>query len=701
MEESIRMTKSGRRTALALSAALWGGLTAGLLSWPGTVAAQTALLSQGKPAVASSIEGAFTAASAVDGNAGTRWGSAFSDPQWIYVDLGQAASITRVVLSWEAAYGKAYRVDVSDDLTTWTTIYSTTTGAGGVNDLALTGTGRYVRVYGTARGTAWGYSLWELQVYGSYVTAASTLLSQAKPATASSVEGALGAASAVDGNPGTRWGSAFSDPQWIQVDLGGQASINRVVLSWEAAYAKAYRIDVSSDAATWTTIYSTTTGIGGVNDLALTGTGRYVRMVGTARGTGYGYSLWEFQVYGKLLSTTCATLPGVPTGLTAAGVTSTGVTLSWTAPSPGANCSLTGYRVFRNGTQVATPTSSPVSVDGLTPSTAYTFTVAAVNGFGASAQSSPPVAVTTSASSTGEPPGFWDTSNIPVAKNVMTFKFLNRTNGKYPDSQLYWAFSQNGVNQVHSFAAAPTFDMPANSAGRMYFYVVTDPADPVVAADPTRSPYYDFIEFTIGGSPARFNGNTTRVDAFGLKLAMRLRSPDGDDTVGEDYATFAESREATFARFIAETPAEFAHLAQPPFAPYRIVEPTTGQFNVGGTYQTYMNGWVEELWASNGLTVAKPTYFCNPIAQPDLSAACYRHVGLGAFNADGTLKAGSTLWSSSAQFYATAPAHYYAKFWHAHSMGGKAYGFPYDDVGGYSSYISHASPQYMMVAVGW
>ena len=42
----------------------------------------------------------------------------------------------------------------------------------------------------------------------------------------------------------------------------------------------------------------TTTGAGGTQTLNVTGTGRYVRMYGTARGTGYGYSLWEFKVYG-------------------------------------------------------------------------------------------------------------------------------------------------------------------------------------------------------------------------------------------------------------------------------------------------------------------------------------------------------------------------------------------------------------------
>ena len=103
-------------------------------------------------------------------------------------------------------------------------------------------------------------------------------------------------------------------------------------------------------------------------------------------------------------------------------------------------------------------------------------------------------------------------------------KILNRTNGQYPDSQVYWSY--NG--QTHSIAEQPYFDMPANTAGRMYFYV----------GSPT-SQYNDFIEFTVG--PNVFNGNTTRVDAFALKLAMRLHADDGYDVaVGEDYATFAE-----------------------------------------------------------------------------------------------------------------------------------------------------------------
>jgi hypothetical protein len=135
--------------------------------------------------------------------------------------------------------------------------------------------------------------------------AADTLVSLDRPTTASSIEnGGTLSGAAVDGNTTTRWSSAASDPQWLQIDLGATATITGVVLQWEAAYAKAFQIQVSPDAATWTSIYSTTTGPGGTQNLTVTGSGRYIRMYGTARANGYGYSLWEFGVYGSLPTST-------------------------------------------------------------------------------------------------------------------------------------------------------------------------------------------------------------------------------------------------------------------------------------------------------------------------------------------------------------------------------------------------------------
>jgi hypothetical protein len=152
-------------------------------------------------------------------------------------------------------------------------------------------------------------------------TSASTNLALNKPATASSVENAgTGANLAVDGNAGTRWSSAFSDPQWLTVDLGAPTAIGRVRLVWEAAYATAYQIQVSNDNINWSTIRTVTGGTGGTQDwTGLSGSGRYVRMYGTARATGYGYSLWEFEVYGGGGATATAT----PTSTATATATAT------------------------------------------------------------------------------------------------------------------------------------------------------------------------------------------------------------------------------------------------------------------------------------------------------------------------------------------------------------------------------------------
>ncbi|WP_370083964.1 discoidin domain-containing protein [Streptacidiphilus sp. MAP12-16] len=125
-------------------------------------------VAKGKPTTASSFQptgGSFVASNATDGDWSTRWASDWSDPQWLQVDLGQVTTIRHVQLGWEAAYGKAYQVQVSNDGTNWTTVYSTTTATGGIDDFDVTGSGRYVRLNLTQRGTAYGYSLYEFGVY--------------------------------------------------------------------------------------------------------------------------------------------------------------------------------------------------------------------------------------------------------------------------------------------------------------------------------------------------------------------------------------------------------------------------------------------------------------------------------------------------------------------------------------------------------
>jgi endoglucanase len=148
-------------------------VSAGSISVPVTVtqgsSATKINLALAKTAIASSNEsGTYDASKAVDGDATTtRWSSAGSDSQWIMIDLGATYRFSQVVLIWEAAYGKSYQIQTSSNKTTWTDIFSTTTGDGGTDTIDVIATARYVRMNGTLRGTSYGYSLWEFRVMGN------------------------------------------------------------------------------------------------------------------------------------------------------------------------------------------------------------------------------------------------------------------------------------------------------------------------------------------------------------------------------------------------------------------------------------------------------------------------------------------------------------------------------------------------------
>ncbi|MEV4053981.1 discoidin domain-containing protein [Amycolatopsis sp. NPDC049688] len=232
--------------------------------------------------------------------------------------------------------------------------------------------------------------------------AADVLLSQGKPVATSTVESSsYTGAKAVDGSTTTRWASAEgSDPQWLRIDLGQTASIHRVVLNWEAAYAKKYRIEVSDDGTTFTTAATIDTGDGKVDDLGgLTARGRFVRFVGLTRATSYGYSFWEMQVFGSTDSSGDTQAPTTPAGLTAGPATATSVPLTWGAATD--NVGVTGYDILRNGTAVATSATTSYTDTGLTPGTSYTYAVRARDAAGNTSPASTAITVKTAAGSAG------------------------------------------------------------------------------------------------------------------------------------------------------------------------------------------------------------------------------------------------------------------------------------------------------------
>jgi hypothetical protein len=112
---------------------------------------------------------------------------------------------------------------------------------------------RYLRIQCGQRATQWGASMWTLSVFST--SSPGTDLALDKTATASSVDDSSDEpGNAVDGNPGTRWSSAYEDNQWIQVDLGSVVTFDQVVIVWEQAYALNYVIQVSDDGVTWTDV---------------------------------------------------------------------------------------------------------------------------------------------------------------------------------------------------------------------------------------------------------------------------------------------------------------------------------------------------------------------------------------------------------------------------------------------------------------
>ncbi|MFB7560651.1 discoidin domain-containing protein [Streptomyces brevispora] len=320
-------------------------------AWDTDRAAAAHTADPGSVTASGSENGATGPGAAADGDGATRWSSNFADDAWIRVDLGSVIRISQVTLDWEAAYGKKYALEVSRNGTDWTTFYTEDDGTGGsvtAHTYPQEVTGRYVRMRGIQRATAWGYSLYSFKVYGGEPAPASTTranLALNHPAYGNLYQHAGNSPAFVtDGGwpadlkaDQSRWSSDWNADRWVGVDLGATSRIDTVGLYWEAAYAVDYRIQVSDDNRTWRTVYQPSAAdvaarradvkapgeAAGRHDtvtLPTPATGRYIRMLGVERRSFYnpapataqfGYSLYEFQVWGTGGSAN-ATYPALP-----------------------------------------------------------------------------------------------------------------------------------------------------------------------------------------------------------------------------------------------------------------------------------------------------------------------------------------------------------------------------------------------------
>jgi hypothetical protein len=226
-------------------------------------------LAAGHATSASSTNGPYPAANAVDGNAGSYWESANNAfPQWLQVDLGAAFAVTRIVLKLPAGWGartQTVTVQGSTDGSAFSTLagsagYTFDPAASNTVTVTVAGTARYVRL-SFAANTGWpAAQLSQLEVYGDSAPPVPPAgdLARSRPTTESSHTQAYAAANAVDGNAGSYWESANNAfPQWLQVDLGAAAQVGRVVLklppSW-GTRGQTLTVQGSTDGSTFSTL---------------------------------------------------------------------------------------------------------------------------------------------------------------------------------------------------------------------------------------------------------------------------------------------------------------------------------------------------------------------------------------------------------------------------------------------------------------
>ena len=266
-------------------------------------------------------------ACAVDGDktGNSRWASLRnSDDNWITIDLGRKADIDDIMIYWEGACSSNYQIEVSNDNENWEIVKS-----GLVSNSDLTDkisfdesvNARYVKIHSLkSKLYKYGINIFEIEVYGVYTEeeAVETNIALNKPSYASSEYIDIkdgnkkyvsslafdGRTDKIDGQA-SRWVSnRETSDEWIYVDLEDYYDISKVVLNWEGACGKEYKIQVSTDAKNWEDISHVADGTAGIKTFTYEeGTiARYVRMQGIEPAGKYGYSLWEFEVYGNLLT---------------------------------------------------------------------------------------------------------------------------------------------------------------------------------------------------------------------------------------------------------------------------------------------------------------------------------------------------------------------------------------------------------------
>ena len=264
----------------------------------------------------------FAVVNATDGDLTTRWGNNYNSTafkggnqaEWIMVDLGALYPVECVEIVWESSYATKYSVQGSTNGGDFFDLSNVTLGDGNVERHANFGSVkvRYIRLNLQKAKGKYGYSIWELRVFGGnpYATAYENVALNKEVNVSSTYEGEKwNSLYLTDGNTSTRWGSNYDAKplpaeEYVIVDLAQEYTMDRINVTFESAYATKYDIETSLDGSTYTPLHTDLEGAKGLNVLkGMSTKARFVKLVFKEAVTKYGYSIYEIEVYEKRINT--------------------------------------------------------------------------------------------------------------------------------------------------------------------------------------------------------------------------------------------------------------------------------------------------------------------------------------------------------------------------------------------------------------
>ncbi|MDB6130512.1 MAG: hypothetical protein JWM04_1619 [Verrucomicrobiales bacterium] len=283
------------------------------------------------------------------------------------------------------------------------------------------------------------------------------------------------------------------------------------------------------------------------------------------------------------------------------------------------------------------------------------------------------------------------------------YRLVNKTD-KFSDAECFWSLD-NG-REWHSFAKDPTVPCPHGN-GRLYFRLGTAPQN-----FDDRNSYWDFIEYASENSET-WHGNTTQVDAFCIPITIEM----GDKKVG-----ITESRRTLFEQFRTQAPEPFKGCAK---GDWWVLSPCRATFGVNGANAHYFDSYIDEVWTMYAQERKTPSG--KWIGKVVNDALTFTPVGEGrpiscsrkpstqdAFLGTGVLATNAPFcaainrhvladpadWRNTEKFYQAQPCNWYAKFFHEHSLGHKAYGFCYDDFAEQAAFFSGKGKE-VVITLRW